>query len=111
MPKLTDRATSRYAREALTLFGQLIRAARLERHMTSAELAERAGISRGLLHRLETGHPGTSLGVAFEVAAILGVPLFESEQRMTMAAKQTQTRLHLLPKTARRPTRTARDDF
>lgn len=111
MAKIVNRATSRYAQEALRLFGSLIRAARIEREMTAEELAERAGISRGLLHRLERGHPGASLGVAFEVAAILGIPLFESDQPLTLSLNQAETRLQVLPKSVRRPTREARDDF
>jgi DNA-binding XRE family transcriptional regulator len=50
-----DRPISRYAADAAILLGQLIRKARIERRMTVAALAERAGTSRGLLQRIEAG--------------------------------------------------------
>ena len=40
-------------RKAAELLGLMIRAARLERNMTAQELAERAGVSRPLLSRVE----------------------------------------------------------
>ena len=36
--------------------------ARVERELTIAEVAERAGISRGLVHRIEHGDMGCSVG-------------------------------------------------
>jgi len=42
---------SRYAAEALIYLGRLIREARIARKETAEQLAERAGISRGLLQR------------------------------------------------------------
>jgi branched-subunit amino acid aminotransferase/4-amino-4-deoxychorismate lyase len=73
MPKPISRIPSAYAREAAELLGLLIRSARVERGLTIADLAERAGVSRGLVHRVEQGDPGCSLGAAFELAAIVGV--------------------------------------
>ncbi len=48
MPKQATRTYSRITRYAATLLGKQIRIARKERKMTAQELAERAGISRGL---------------------------------------------------------------
>jgi DNA-binding XRE family transcriptional regulator len=67
---------SRYSREAITLLGGLIRAARKQRKLTAQEVADRAGISRGLLQRIEKGHPKCEIGAVFEVAAIVHVKLF-----------------------------------
>lgn len=111
MAKVADRATSRYAREALTLFGRLVRAGRIDRGLTAEELAERAGVSRGLLHRLESGHPGVSLGVAFEIAAIVGIPLFETDRGLAESVEHAGLRLRLLPKAVRAPAREVKDDF
>jgi transcriptional regulator with XRE-family HTH domain len=111
MAKISRRASSRYAQEALELFAKLLRTARIERRMTAEELAERAGVSRGLIHRLEAGSPGTSLGVAFEVAAILGIPLFDAGQSMTANLDQTNLRLRLLPSAVRTSNRQVDDDF
>ena len=62
MPKVTARTYSRYSLEAVTLLGKLIRAARKERKMTVPEVAERAGISRGLMQRIEKDDPKCELG-------------------------------------------------
>ena len=42
MSKVSARTYSRYSLEAITLLGNLIRAARKERKMTAQELADRA---------------------------------------------------------------------
>ena len=70
MPKPVIRSYSRYAREATELLGQIIRTARTERALTVADVAERAGTSRGLVHRIEKGDMGCSIGAAFEIAAM-----------------------------------------
>jgi transcriptional regulator with XRE-family HTH domain len=53
MPRSVPRAYSRHCREAAVLLGSLIRTARKERGLAAREVAERAGISRGLLRRIE----------------------------------------------------------
>jgi len=90
MPKAI-RPYSPTARKAAELLGLMIRAARLERNMTAQELAERAGVSRPLLSRVEKGDMTVSLGAVFEIATILGVALFEEDdERLTtrLAAEQ-----------------------
>lgn len=47
--------------------------------MTAQEVADRAGISRGLLQRIEKGDPKCELGATFEVATILGITHFDAE--------------------------------
>lgn len=59
------------AANALAKLGQDIRAARVRRGITAAELAERAFISRLTITRLEKGHPGVSLGVLAHVLWVL----------------------------------------
>lgn len=112
MPRSTTRAYSSYCRNAVALLGGMIRAARKERKMTAQNLADRAGISRGLLQRIESGNPRCELGVAFEVAAIVGIRLFNADEN-TLARQLNQTRemLALLPKSIRKNSRTVRDDF
>jgi transcriptional regulator with XRE-family HTH domain len=112
MPKPVDRTYSRYAREAMTLLGQSIRIARLERKLTTTEVAARAGISRSLLQRIERGDPRSSLGAVFEAATIVGVPLFEAERdRLTTLGAHAETRLALLPRAARARRTVVKDDF
>ncbi len=68
---------SKPARQAVSILGQMIRAARLQRNMTAEELATRTNVSRGVIQRIEAGELGTSIGAAFEAAVVLGIPLFD----------------------------------
>jgi len=112
MAKPQNRAYSRYSLEALSLLGQLIRAARIEQKITGEEMASRMGVSRSLIQRIEKGDPGCTIGAVFEAAAIVGVPLFESDKER-LAAHRTNTGeiLQLLPKMARKSRRAVNDDF
>lgn len=112
MPKSIPRTYSANSRVAVALLGTLIREARLDRKLPAREVAERAGISRGLLQRIEKGNPKCEIGVVFEVATIVGVKLFNSdEQSLKARLRQTESRLALLPKSARSIPRVVRDDF
>lgn len=112
MAKPENRAYSRYSMEALSLLGQMIRAGRIERKITGAEMATRAGISRALVQRIEKGDPGCSIGAVFEAAAIVGVPLFETDrERLGAHRANAAQKLVLLPKAARRQKRVVSDDF
>ncbi len=112
MAKPLARAYLRYTQEAAELLGQLIRVKRIERKMTTAELAERAGISRALLYRIETGDLACSIGAVFETAAIVGVPLFSPDDTRTARdIKDLSTRLTLMPKAVRRKEKAVKDDF
>lgn len=112
MTKSVVRTYSRYSREAATLLGRLIRAARKERKLTTQEVADRAGISRGLLQRIEKGYPTCTIGAVFEVATIVGVKLFNTyETTLTKNLRQTEDKLTLLPKSIRKKKRVVYDDF
>jgi transcriptional regulator with XRE-family HTH domain len=112
MPKSVTRTYSRYSRDAAALLGALIREARIERRLTAQELAERVGISRGLLQRIEKGNPKCEIGVVFEAAAIVGVRLFDADEHtLNRQFHQTMEKLTLLPKAVRRKTKAVRDDF
>jgi transcriptional regulator with XRE-family HTH domain len=103
---------SRYALEALRLLGSSIRAARIERRMTTEELAERIGISRPSLHRIERGDPRSSIGSVFEAATIVGVPLFEADpSRLAGDLARVEEKLALLPKMIRAPRVEVDDEF
>jgi len=112
MPKIKDCPYSPYTRDALQLFGQLIREARIVKKLSTSELAERIGISRALLQRIEKGNPGCSIGVVFEAAAICGVPLFELDQRaLARSLAHQSTRLALLPQSLRVSKLVVKDAF
>jgi transcriptional regulator with XRE-family HTH domain len=112
MPKPAIRPSSRYSRDAIVLLGQLIRRARIEQKITVEGLAERAGMSRGLVRRIEMGDRGCAIGAVFEAAAIVGVRLFDADQaRLTSQISSNTTILTLLPKTVRTSSIEAKDDF
>ena len=112
MPKSMTRPYSRYSRDAGALLGGLIRAARTERRLSAQEVAERAGISRGLLQRIEKGKLTCAIGAVFEVAAIVGVRLFDADETtLARHLNQTRDKLALLPKSVRKKRTTVRDDF
>lgn len=112
MAKTSTRTYSRYTRQAMSLLGRLVRAGRTERKMTTQELADRAGISRDMLYRIEKGDPRCELGAALEVAAIVGVTLFEPELADLQARnRETADKLALLPKAVRKRATEVKDDF
>ena len=112
MAKTATRPSSRYSQDAVVLLGHFIRRARIQRKITASELAERTGLSRGLVQRIEKGDPGCSIGAAFEAAAVVGVRLFDADQAALSSALGVNSAiLTLLPKTARAPRIEAKDDF
>ncbi|MCK5682044.1 helix-turn-helix transcriptional regulator [bacterium] len=112
MSKSIIRTYSRYSRDAVVLLGKLIRSARKERKLTTQELAVRAGISRGLLQRIEKGDLKCGIGAVFEVAAIVGVKLFEAEETtLTGHIRRAEEKLSLLPKSVRKAAKVVDDDF
>jgi transcriptional regulator with XRE-family HTH domain len=112
MPKSITRTYSRYSLDATALLGGLIREARTERNLTAQELADRAGISRGLLQRIEKGDLKCEIGAVFEVATIVGVQLFDADgTTLSRHLRQTRDKLALLPKSVRKKSRPVHDDF
>jgi len=112
MTKPSARTYSRYNRDAAALMGKLIRLGRIERKMTAQDLADRAGISRGLLQRIEKGDLKCAIGTVFEVAAITGIKLFEADGSAMMShIDRVDDRLALLPKYVRHPVKAVKDDF
>lgn len=112
MAKPVHRSYSRYAREAAELLGLMIRSARVEQKITVSDVAERAGVSRGLVHRIERGEMSSSIGVAFEVAAIVGLSLFDSEPTtLSRHRSMEREKLTLLPQSVRTGTTKVKDDF
>ena len=112
MAKPTHRSYSRYAREAAELLGLMIHNARIERNLTVVDIAERAGISRGLAHRIEKGEMGSSIGAAFEMAAIVGLHLFEAgPSTLTRHLSMERDKHTLLPQSVHTRARQVKDDF
>ncbi|MEM7706709.1 MAG: helix-turn-helix transcriptional regulator [Pseudomonadota bacterium] len=112
MAKPSHPSYSRFAREAVQLLGLMVRTARIERGLTVTDVAERAGVSRGLVQRIEKGEMGCAIGAAFEVAAIVGLRLFDTEPTsLTRHVSTERDKLRLLPKSVRTRTAKVKDDF
>ncbi|WP_440657821.1 helix-turn-helix transcriptional regulator [Ensifer adhaerens] len=94
------------------MLGKLIRIGRAERGLTAQELADRAGISRTTLSGIEKGAPGPEIGIVFEVCSLVGVRLFEPDERiLQMHNDRLAEKLSLLPKSVRRTQKVIDDDF
>ncbi len=110
MPR--KRSYSRVTRQALTMLGRLIRIGRSDRGLTAQELADRAGISRTTLSSIEKGAPGPEIGLVFEVASLVGVRLFEYDERtLQMHNARLEEKLTLLPRSVRHTMKEVDDDF
>ena len=94
---MQKRTYSRYALEGLALLGKTIRLGRMQRRLTAQELAERVGVSRSTLQRIEKGDPKVEIGLMFEAAAIVGVKLFDANEKgITALSERTDDRIALL---------------
>lgn len=103
---------SPYAEDAARLLGAQIREGRQRRRWSAAELSSRIGISRPTLSKIEQGDPSVGLGVAFEAARLVGVPLFDEDRaELRSELARHRERLSLLPQRVRAPERSADDDF
>jgi transcriptional regulator with XRE-family HTH domain len=103
---------SRATLEAARLIGLEIAQARRDRRWTTADLAERAGISVITLRKVERGDPSVALGTAFEVATLLAIPLFAaSREELSALTTRGRERLALLPARVRHPVAKAHDAF
>ena len=107
-----QRTYSKYSREAVFLLGQQIKLGRKQHKWSEANLAERAGISRRTLQKIEAGEMTTAIGLVFEVATLVGISLFEQDsQRLAANIDLIQSKITLLPKRIREPTKVVDDDF
>jgi transcriptional regulator with XRE-family HTH domain len=59
--------------QILTEFGENIRLARLRRKLSSEQVAERAGMGRSTLIKVERGYPGVGIGHYLNVMKVLGL--------------------------------------
>jgi transcriptional regulator with XRE-family HTH domain len=102
---------SRYTRNALELLGGQIELARKRRGWSASALAERAGIDRSTVSKIESGSPGVAIGTFFEVASLVGLPLFSDDlDVISREVARSKEMLALLPKTIQ-PKRRVDDDF
>jgi len=70
--KKTPQLLPKHARQLSTL-GENLKLARLRRSLSAEMVAQRAGISRATLHKIETGNPSVAMGNYFRVLRVLGL--------------------------------------
>lgn len=111
MAKLKRNYSSR-TMHALKIFALQIQVARKQHGWSEAELAERVGASRPTIRQIEQGNPATGLGLYFEVATLLGLPLFaEDEAALKSSEDRLGLQLALLPKRISKDEGEVFDDF
>lgn len=94
------------------MLGQQIAAARRRQRRTAADVAERAGITRQTLRRIERGDPSVAIGLVFDVAGILSVPLFAaSRAELADLVARGERDLALLPRRVSEGHAEVDDDF
>jgi transcriptional regulator with XRE-family HTH domain len=106
------RTYSKYSVEAITLLGKQIKLGRKQSKWTEHELADRAGISRATLQKIEKGSFTCAIGLVFEVAMLAGVKLFDTEKgSLAMHLEMTNDKIALLPKAVHKNRKDVDDDF
>ena len=108
-----ERAYSRHTKDAADLLGKHIQLGRKERGLTEIDLADRAGISRATLQKIEKGDPKCELGLFFEVATLVGVKLFDvgSGASFSSSIERVNDKIALLPKSVRKKKKEVDDAF
>jgi transcriptional regulator with XRE-family HTH domain len=95
-------ALSPMTRDAVTVLGHLVASERRLQRRTAADLAERAGIARDTLYRVERGDPSVAVGTVLELLVVLGVPLFGRDaQGLAHEVRRGRELLTLLPERVR----------
>lgn len=108
------RPYSRYAQQAALLMGEQIKLARKHRRWSEKNLAERAGLSLATVRKIERGDMRCVCGSMLEMAAIVGVPLFDSDGDTKVLARHiehTRDKIALLPGRIKIQTEPIDDDF
>ena len=107
----THRTYSRYTREAAALLGKLIKLGRKERKWTEHDLADRAGISRATLQKIEKGELNVAMGLMFETAVLVGVKLFDGERSSLVShIARAEDKLAVLSSAVRKRRKVSVDD-
>ncbi len=106
------RTNLRATTEAVTILGQQLAIARREHRRTAADVAERAGVDRKTLRRIERGDPEVGIGLYVEVANVLAVPLFGRTGRdLAELVARGERDLAMFPARIRPATVEVDDDF
>jgi DNA-binding XRE family transcriptional regulator len=92
-PMTKKRIYSKYTEEALRLLGKEIRLHRIKLNWKESDLAERAGVARATVQKIEKGNPGCAIGLIFEAAVLVGIKLLLISANLPQGAICTQKSL------------------
>jgi len=97
---------------AIDLLAKMIQSARKRRGWSESELAERCGATRPTIRRIEQGNPATEIGLYFEIANILDIPLFSDDPKQLRSLNEKlDLEISVLPQRIRKGTEDVFDDF
>lgn len=97
---------------AIGLLAKMIQSARKRQGWSESELAERCGATRPTIRRIEQGNPATEIGLYFEIANILGIPLFSDDPKQLRSLNEKlDLEISVLPQRIRKGTEDVFDDF
>ncbi len=106
------RTYSKYAKEVALLLGKQIKLYRKQRKWSEKNLADRVGISRTTLQKIENGEMTCAIGLVFEAATLVGVNLFEQDKMpLAVNVEQANNKIALLPKRIQAKRKVVDDDF
>ena len=109
---MAKRIYSRLTKQALKLLGTQIKLARKERRIAEQDLADRIGIARSTLQKIEKGDPQVDIGFVFEAAVLVGQPLFVPDATsLAPELERMGDKLALMPGKIRKPKTEVQDDF
>jgi transcriptional regulator with XRE-family HTH domain len=107
-----QRTYSKYTQESALLLGKQIKLYRKQRKWSEKNLADRVGISRATLQKIENGELTCAIGLVFEAAALVGINLFEQDRiPLSVSVAQANDKIALLPKRIRAKKKVVDDDF
>lgn len=75
-------------REQLAQLGAQLRSARLQANLSQDELGRRAGVSRQLVSRIESGHPNGEISAVIAVANALEYSITATPRRTPSTGEQ-----------------------
>ncbi|MCK5097535.1 MAG: helix-turn-helix transcriptional regulator [Desulfobacteraceae bacterium] len=107
-----QRTYSKYAQEAAQLLGKQIKLGRKQKKWSEQNLADRAGISRATLQKIERGEMTCAIGLVFEAATLVGLNLFEQDRLpLSISIENANNKIALLPRRIKPETKAVDDDF
>lgn len=80
-------------KQALQAFGKLLALCRKERQWRQIDIANRIGISRQTIARIEKGDPSISIGLYFAAAWLLDLPIFPGVESDSSSSSQALNKL------------------